>query len=45
MLSWFDQVELVAERTGFEPLEVRISKLKGLTQGDISTICKEEGLS
>ena len=24
-LSWLDQVELVAERTGFDPLEVRIS--------------------
>ena len=44
-LTWLDQVELVAERTGFDPLEVGISKLKGLTLGDISTIHKEEGLS
>ena len=30
MLSWLDQVEVVAKRTGFDPLEVGISKLKGL---------------
>ena len=44
MLSWLEQVELVAERTGFDPLEVGISQLKGLVLGDISTIHKEEGL-
>ena len=44
-LSWLDWVELVAERTDFDPLEVGISKLKGLALGDISTIHKEEGLS
>ena len=38
-------MELVAERTGFDLLEVGISKLKGLALGDISTIHKEEGLS
>ena len=37
-LIWLYQVELVAERTGFDPLEVGISKLKGLALGDISTI-------
>ena len=36
-ISWLDQVELVAKRTGFDPLEVGISKLKGLALGDIST--------
>ena len=44
-MSWSDQVELVAERTGFDLLEVGISKLKGLALGDISTIHKQEGLS
>ena len=44
-ISWLDQVELVVERTGFDLLEVGISKLKGLAIGDTSTICKEEGLS
>ena len=44
-IPWLDQVELVAERTGFDPLEVGISKLKGLAPGNISTIHKEEGLS
>ena len=44
-LTWLDQVELVAERTGFDLLEVGISKLKGLALHYISTIHKEEGLS
>ena len=37
-------MELVSERTGFDPLEVGISRLMGLALGVISTICKEEGL-
>ena len=40
-----DQVELVAERTGNDPVEVDISKLKGLALGDINTIRKEKGLT
>ena len=43
-ISWLDKVELVTERTGFDPLEVGISKLKGLALGDLSTIHKEEDL-
>ena len=45
MIPWLDQVELVAERTSIDPLEVGISKLKELALGDISTILKEEVLS
>ena len=33
-LSWLDRMELVVERTGFDPLEVGISKLKGLALHD-----------
>ena len=33
-ILWLDQVELVAKRTGIDPLEVGISKLKGLALGD-----------
>ena len=44
-IPWLDQVELVVERTGIDPLEVGISKLKGLALADISTFHKEEGLS
>ena len=44
-IPWLDQVELVAEGTGINPLEVGISKLKGLALADISTVHKEEGLS
>ena len=44
-IPWLGQVELVVERTGIDPLEVGISKLKGLALADISTVHKEEGLS
>ena len=43
-IPWLDQVELVVERTGNDPVEVGTSKLKGLVLGDINTIRKEEGL-
>ena len=35
----------MAERTGNDPVEVGISKLKGLALGDINTIRKEEDLT
>ena len=35
---------MVAERTGNDPLEVGISKLKGIAIGDVNTIHREEGL-
>ena len=38
-------VELVAKRTSIDPLEVGISKPKGLDLGNISTVHKEECLS
>ena len=38
-------MELAVERTGIYPLEVGISKLKGLALADISIVHKEEGLS
>ena len=43
-IPWLDQVQLVAERTGNDPVEVGISKLKGLALGNINTIRKEQGL-
>ena len=43
-IPWLDQVELVGERTFNDPVEVGISKLKGLALGDINTSRKEEGL-
>ena len=45
IIPWLDQVELVAKRTGIDPLEVGISKLKGLALDNINTTHKEEGLS
>ena len=44
-ILWLDHVELVAERTGNDPVEVGISKLKILAIGDINTFRKEEGLT
>ena len=41
-IPWLGQVELVAERTGIEPLEVGISKQRGLALGYVNTIHKEE---
>ena len=43
-IPWLDQVEQVTERTGNNLVEVGISKLKGLTLGDITIVRKEEGL-
>ena len=40
-----DQVELITEMIGLDPLEVGINKLKRLALGDISTLHNEEGLS
>ena len=36
---------MVAEKTGIDPLEVGINKLKGLALGDINAICKEGNLT
>ena len=44
-ITWLDLVQLVAERTGNDPVEVGISKLKGLALCDINTIRKEDGLT
>ena len=38
---WLDQVELIAENTGIDPLEIAISKLKGPALADISTVHKD----
>ena len=44
-IPWLDQVKLVVEKTGNNPVEVGISKSRGLALGDINTIRKEEGLT
>ena len=43
-IPWLNQVEQVTERTGNDLVEVGMSKLKGLTLGDITTVRKGEGL-
>ena len=39
-IPWLDHVEQVAERTGNDLVEVGMSKLKGLTLDNISTVRK-----
>ena len=44
-ILWLDHIELVAEKTGIDPLEMSISKLQGTTMGDINALCKEGNLT
>ena len=44
-IQWLDHIKMVAEKTGTDPSEVGISKLKGLALGDINTICKGGNLT
>ena len=44
-IPWLDQVELVVKRTSNDLVEVGISKLKGLSLGNINTIRKQEVLT
>ena len=44
-IPWLDQVEQVTERTGNNPVEVGMSKVKSLTLGNITAVRKEEGLT
>ena len=45
MIPWLDHIEMVAEKTGIDPLKVGISRLKGLAMGDINAIHKESTLT
>ena len=44
-IQWLDHVEVVAKKTGFDPLEIGMSKLKGTALCDISTTSKEGNLT
>ena len=44
-ILWLDHIEMIVEKTGLDPLEVGISKLKRLAIGNINTICKEGNLT
>ena len=44
-ILWLDHIKMVAEKTGIDPLEVGISKLKGLALGDINAFHKEDHLT
>ena len=43
-LLWLDHVKAVARKTGLEPLEIGMSKLKGMAFCDVNTISKEGNL-
>ena len=40
-IPWLDHVEAIARKTGFDPLGVGMSKLKGMALCDVNTISKE----
>ena len=40
-ILWLDYIKILTEKTGIDPLEQGISKLKGLALGDINALCKE----
>ena len=44
MIPWLDHIKMVMDRYGIVPLEVGISKLKGLALGDINATHKEGNL-
>ena len=45
MIPWLDHIKMVVEKYGIDPLEVGISKLKGLALGNINVIHKEGNLT
>ena len=44
-IPWLDHIEAIAKKTGFDPLEVGMSKLKGTALCDVNAISKEGSLS
>ena len=42
---WLDHIELVAKKTGVDPLKVEIGKLKGIALGDINAIHNKGNLT
>ena len=44
-IPWLDHVKVVAKKTGFDPLEIGMSKLKGTALCKINVISKEGNLT
>ena len=44
-IPWLDHIEAFGKKTGFDPLEVGMSKLKGTALRDVNAIGKEGNLS
>ena len=44
-ILWLDHIEAIARKTGFDPLEIGMSKLKGMALCNVNTISKEGNLS
>ena len=44
-IPWLDHVKAIAKKTGFNPLEVSVNRLKGTTLCNVNTISKEGNFS
>ena len=44
-VPWLDHIEAIARKMGFDPLEIGMSKLKGMDLCDVNAISKEGNLS
>ena len=42
--TWLDHIKAIAKKTGFDPLEIGMSKLKGATLCNVNTTSKEGNL-
>ena len=40
-IPWLDHVEAIAKKTGFDPLEIGMNKLRGMVLCDINAASKE----
>ena len=44
-ILWLDHVKAIAKKTGFDPLEIGMNKLKGMALHNINAASKEDTLS
>ena len=44
-IPWLDHIKAIAKKTGFDPLEVGISKLKGTIPSNVNAVSKDGNLS
>ena len=44
-ILWLDHVKAIVKKMGFDPLQIGMNKLKGMTLCDVNTVSKEGTLS